>query len=208
MMADASNSNGTPRYKVGKVINRYSLDGMGRELEEYWVGDAKDSYSLRELAEYFNKEVLRSALAGTSQQRFSGDIETIYHALTDDDVSRGEQTRVRKTLERDSIDVEQLQNDFVTHQAIHTYLTKGRDVEKGTEAGDRIESAQQTINGLRGRLIAVVETVLSNLRDTDTLTLGSFDILVKINVHCTDCGTHKNLTELLSDGGCECEDGQ
>ena len=207
-MADASDPNGSPRYKVGKVIDRYSLDGMGQQLEEYWLDDGTDAYSLRELADYFNKEVLRSVLAGTSQQRFSGDLEAIYRALTDDDVSRGEQTRVRKTLERDSVDVDQLQNDFVTHQAIHTYLTKGRGVEKGTETGDRIESAKQAINGLRGRLVAVVETTLSNLRETDTITLGSVDVLVKINVHCTDCGTHKTLTALLNDGGCECESEQ
>jgi len=203
-MADSSDSDGTSRYKVGKVINRYSLDGMGRELEEYWVGDGGDSYSLRELAEHFNKELLRSALAGTAQHRFSGDTETIYRALTDEDVSRGEQTRVRKTLERGGVDVEQLQRDFVTHQAVYTYLTKGRGVEKRTEVGDRIESARQTINGLRGRLIAVVETTLSNLIETGTLTLGSFDIFVDINVHCTDCGVHKNLSDLLDDGGCEC----
>lgn len=203
-MADSSDSDGTSRYKIGKGIDRYSLNGMGRELEEYWVDDGRDSYSLRELAEYFNKEMLRSALAGTAQHRLSGDIETIYLALTDEDVSRGEQTHVQKTLERDGVDVEQLQRDFVTHQAVYTYLTKGRGVEKRTETGDRIESARQTINGLRGRLIAVVETTLSNLTETGTLTLGSFDIFVNIHVHCTDCGVHKNLSNLLDDGGCEC----
>ncbi|UHQ98988.1 hypothetical protein HYG81_24865 (plasmid) [Natrinema zhouii] len=204
-MADSPNSGGTSRYKVGKVMNRYSLGGTGQKLEEYWVGDDRESYSLRELAEYFNKELLRSALAKTAQQRLDGDIDTIYRTLRDEDVSRGEQVHVRKTLEHDGVDVEQLQRDFVTHQAIHTYLTKGRGVEKGSEAGDRIESARQTINGLRGRLVAVVETTLSNLRKTDIFTLGSFDIFVEINVLCTDCGSHKNISKLLNDGGCECD---
>ena len=207
-MEDTANSDGGSRYKVGKVIDRYSLDGMGTELESDWVGDSGESHSLRELADSFNKEVLRSALAGTEQQRFSGDLETIYHALTDEGVSRGERTRVQKTLERDGVDVEQVQQDFVTHQAIHTYLTKGRGVEKDVETGDPIETARETINRLRGRLIAVAETTLSNLANTGALTLGSFDVFVDVTVHCTECGTHTNLFELLSDGGCECDTDQ
>ena len=203
-MTDSSNENGAPRYKVGKVIERYSLDSMGSEREARWLGDGTDSHSLRELAAYFNEEVVRAAIAGTDRREVSSDIETLYHVLSGEDVSRAEQTRVRKELERDGIDVEQLEQDFVTHQAIHTYLTKGRAVQKETEPEDRLDNARQTINRLRSRLIAVSETTLDSLRQADAITLGSYDIFVEISVHCTDCGTHKNLFELLTDRGCDC----
>lgn len=205
-MADSPHTNDTPRYKVGKVIKRYSLDGMGEDLEARWIGDDVDSDSLRELAEYFNKELLRKTLTESERQQFSGEIETIYRLLTGDKISRGEQTRIRKVLERDGVDVEQLERDFVTHQAIHTYLTKGREIKKEDETGDRLESAHQTINRLRSRLIAVTETSLSNLQEVGLLTLGSFDVFVEMRVHCTDCGMHKNISELFADGGCECDD--
>jgi len=200
-----TDTDSTPRYKVGKVIQRYSLDEMAGELENRWIGAEREEHSLRELATYFNRELLRTVLAESDQQYRSGEVDTIYHSLTGDDVSRGEQTRIRKQLERAGIDIEQLQQDFVTHQAIHTFLTKGRAVEKETENEDPIKTASKTINRLRNRLIAVSETTLSRLSNADTITLGSFDILVDINVHCTDCGTHKPLSELLTDRGCECE---
>ncbi|MFD1588282.1 rod-determining factor RdfA [Halorientalis brevis] len=205
-MTDSSEERDAPRYKVGKVIERYSLDGMGSELEARWLGDGRDSHSLRELATYFNEEVVRSAIADTDRREVSGDVENLYQVLTDDDVSRAEQTRVRKELERDGIDVEQLEQDFVTHQAVHTYLTKGREVAKETEPEDRLDNARQTINRLRSRLIAVSETTLDSLRQAGAITLGSYDIFVEISVHCTDCGTHKNFFEVLTDRGCECSD--
>lgn len=203
VMTDSSNND--PRYKVGKVIERHSLDGMGHELESYWAGDAEISYSLRELADYFNRELLRSVLTDRTRQNISSDVETTYRLLTGDDVSRGDEIRVRKELERDGIDVEQLEQDFVTHQAIHTYLTKGRGVTREVETGDRIENARGTLDRLRSRLIAVTETTLTNLSETGPISLGSFDIFVDIHVHCADCGTHSSLSELLDDRGCDCE---
>jgi len=203
-MTRSSESDDTPRYKVGKVIERYSLDGLGDELEARWIGDRAGSASLRELAVYFNTQVLHSVLTESRLQQSSRDVETIYEVLTGNDVSRGERTRIEKTLERDGIDVDRLQQDFVSHQAIHTYLTNERGVQKPDEPTDQIESGRQTINRLRSRLVAVAETTLSSLRDTGRLSLGTFDILVEVNVHCTDCQTHKSISELLSDRGCEC----
>jgi hypothetical protein len=204
-MTTSVDANGGARYKVGKVIDQYSLTGMGDKLEARWTGDLPDSYSLRELAAYFNKEVLRVALADTDHQQFSGGIDHIYRLLTDDDVSSGDRTRIRNALERDGIDVEALTQDFVTHQAIHTYLTKGRNVQKEEETRNRVENTRGTINRLRSRLIAVSETTLTQLRESGKITLGDFDVLVDINVHCTDCETHRNLFELLTDRGCECD---
>lgn len=191
-----------PRYKVGKVIQRYGLDGLGAELEARWLGENDESASLRELATDFNKAVLRSVVADSRQ--FGGDIDHLYARLTGEDVSRGEQTRLRKRLERDGIDIEQVEADFVTHQAIHTYLTEGRNVRRDTEPDDPVASGRETIDRLRGRLVAVSETTLSTLRDGGAITLGSFDVLTEVTVHCTDCETHKPIRELLADRGCDC----
>lgn len=194
------------RYKVGKLIERYSLEGMARELETRWTGTDGDSESLRDLARYFNKELLRTALAETDQSDHGRDIETIYNKLTDDAVSRGERTRTEKRLAQLGVDVETLTEDFVTHQAIHTFLRNGRNVTKDTTNEDQLQTGRQTINRLQSRLVAVSETTLSRLRDAEIITLGSFKILVNITVQCTDCGTHMNISELLSNGGCDCKE--
>ncbi len=200
-----SESTDAPTYKVGKVIQRRSLHDMARELEKRWTGQKREAQSLRELATYFNKELLRSVLGESDQQYRRGEIDHIFEGLTRDNVSVGEQTRIRKQLERSGIDVESLQKDFVTHQAIHTYLTKGRDVTKDTGSADRVKQGSETINRLRSRLNAVTETTLTQLAENDAVTLGSCNVIVDVNVHCTDCGTTKSVSELLDDGGCDCE---
>lgn len=203
-MTESADSNTEPRFKVGEVMDRYSLAGIGDQLEARWTGDYPESYSLRELAAYFNKEVLRVALTDTDHQ-FSGGIDHIYRLLTDDDVSSGDRTRLRNTLERDGLDVDNVKQNFVTHQAIHTYLTNGRGVQKDDRTPNRVENARETINRLQSRLIAVSETTLTQLRKSGFISLGEFDVLVDISIHCADCETHKNVFELVAARGCECD---
>jgi len=122
-------------------------------------------------------------------------------------VSTGVWTQAETTLDRNGIDPRQLQQDFVSHQAIHTYLTKHRSVEhsaKRTES-DRTERADDTIQRLGSRLVAVAEKRLGSLRDTGAITLGTFSVLVDVRVVCEDCGTHADVRTLLASGGCDCE---
>ncbi|WP_336000400.1 rod-determining factor RdfA [Halorientalis halophila] len=192
-------------YKVGKVIERYDLTGMGERLERRWLGADGESHSLRELAEEFNLAVLRAALEERGERPLDGEVETTYRALADEDTSSGDRTQVRRALERDGIDVEQLERDFVTHQAIHTYLTKGRGVQKKNDGTDRVASIRETIQRLQSRLSAVTETSLTRLRDADVITLGEFEVLVTVDVVCRDCGAHRSIADLLDEQGCDCE---
>ncbi|WP_254533151.1 rod-determining factor RdfA [Natrinema gelatinilyticum] len=194
-----------PTYKAGKVIERYDLKGMGERLERRWLGVDGEAHSLRKLAEEFNLAVLEAALRASGDQPLTGEVETAYRALVDEDVSSGDRTQVRRTLERNGIDVDRLEGDFVTHQAIYTYLTKGRGVSKETGNADQVESARGTIKRLQSRLSAVTETSLSQLRDAGVIALGKFEVLITVDVVCTDCGAHRSVTELLDEQGCECD---
>lgn len=205
MTTGNADTNGTT-YKVGRVIERYDLTGMGERLERRWLGVDGESHSLRELAEEFNLDVLRAALEARGERPLDGEVETTYRALVGDDASSGDRTQVRRSLERDGVDVERLERDFVTHQAIHTYLTKGRDVQKETDDADRVSSVRETVQRLQSRLSAVTETSLSRLREAGVVTLGEFEVLVTVDVVCRDCGAHRSVTDLLDGQGCDCEE--
>ncbi|WP_254533259.1 rod-determining factor RdfA [Natrinema gelatinilyticum] len=198
-------SNTDRRYKVGKVIDSYALDGIAAELEERWLGDGRESQSLRRLAEYFNKRVTEAALNETGEQPTNGFVANTYQLLTDDDVSSGERTSVRRNLERKGVDVDQLERDFVTHQAVHTFLTKGRDVSKVTESADRADRIRDTIQRLKSRVSAVTRTSVNQLAAARAITIGDFNVLVDVTVVCQDCSAHKTIPELLSDDGCDCQ---
>jgi hypothetical protein len=63
-----------------------------------------------------------------------GEAANTYRLLTSDDVTSGERTKVERHLNRAGIDVEQLRSDLVSHQAVHTYLTKHRGVSLSSES--------------------------------------------------------------------------
>lgn len=157
--------------KVDRLIQQYELSDMSERLADSWTGDGGERRSLRELAEYFNRELLQAAMNEAGMTALDGEVENTYRLLTDDNVSTGVRTQAETTLERNDVDPDRLKQDFVSHQAIHTYLTKQRGV-KGPSSPtklDRLETTQDTIQRLTSRLVAVAEKRLRSLQKTALL---------------------------------------
>ena len=195
------------RSKVGRLIQEYEMDGVGQELEDRWLGRGYESQSLRSLADWFNERLLRAKIERGGGTPLDGEVANLYRLLSQDDVTAGMRVDAEAALERNDIDPETLQDEFVSHQAVHTYLTDFRGVskEQATTDTDRIEKARTTIQRLQSRLIAVIESNLTQLRNSGRLALGDFNVLVDVQVLCTDCGTSYPITDLLDNGGCECQ---
>jgi hypothetical protein len=188
---------------VLRLIEEYSLSGIGAELEQYWTTD-DGRRSLRELADYFNRHLLEASLDSGDIQHLDGEIANIYRLLTDDGISSADRTRVRRRLERDGVNVEELEKNFVTYQAIRTYLKEHRGAEYTPDETDPIERERTNVQRLRGRMAAVTEGSLDQLRNSDQLDLGDFRTLADIQVVCEDCNTQFDVVELLERGGCDC----
>ena len=98
---------------------------------------------------------------------------------------RGVRTDTRTRLEQNGVDVEQLERDFVTYQAIWSYPTEYRDAEyEGSMDEERLESAHNTIQRLASRTLSVTEDRLRTLRETGRLDLVEFDVLLDLQVPC------------------------
>ncbi|WP_411965901.1 rod-determining factor RdfA [Haloferax sp. YSMS24] len=202
-MTDNRGSN-RRQSKVERVIEEYGLDGFGDTMARRWTAP-EDSKSLRELADLMNQEVLDSAFREADVDVLEGEVENMYTLLTDDDTTEGMRVQAKTTLESKNIDVDQLLSDFVSHQAVYTYLTDVRSVSKESKSTDRVNSVIQSIQKLRGRLVAVIERSLTSLQNTQKLRLGDFDVLVDTQVFCRDCGTQYEVVQLLERGGCDCD---
>jgi hypothetical protein len=121
---------GRKSSKVARLIGEYGLgEEFGDELERRWTADGDERESLRDLADAFNRRLLESALTAAGASTVSGEASNLYRLLTGDDVSSGMRTEARARLERDGVDVDQLERDFVTYQAIRAHLTEYRDAE-------------------------------------------------------------------------------
>lgn len=195
-------------YKVGRVLEQYELNTLKNKLPSLWLGEATETEptSLRSLAKMINVALLNKAMEEAGKDPLEGEAENAYRLLTDDDVSAGIRTQQRNRLERIGVDTDKVKSDFVTHQAVYTYLTEGLGVSKKSGDGtDPVEKHRQRINRLRNRTVAVVENSLGDLVAKDHISLGSADVILDIQVYCDGCDAQFELSELLEDNSCNCQ---
>jgi hypothetical protein len=194
------------RSKVQRIINERGFEGFGDELERRWTAEGDSRASLRELADEFNRRVLADEAETADVQFLEGELENFYEKLTGNDVNPETQVTVERRLNREGIDTDELTNDFVTHQAIHTYLTTYRDASMVTpDPESKITDGRNTINRLQTRLSNVVSNTLQMLKNANAIVVGDADIFVSVTVTCNDCGAQKEVNALLNEGGCNCE---
>lgn len=194
---------GRPRSKVARVIDAYDLAGMGESLEAEWTGANGSRTSLRDLADEFNRAVLESAVRAAGSTPTEYDIAATYEILTGDDVSDADVHRKERELERDGVSVEELRKDFVTHQAIHSYLTEYREAELGDRSIDPDEKIE-TLERLEGRTAAVAESTLDALVDAGVVSERDYELFVDVRTVCAECGDDYPLVDLIDSGGCSC----
>jgi len=192
------------RSKVARLIDEYDLDGLGEGMARRWTAE-DDRWSLRDLADHFNQAILEAAMEAEGAQLLDGEAENTYRLLTNEDVGEADKTRVRRRLEREGIEVDDLLDDFVSYQAIRTFLTKHQGAEYTPDETDPLERETENVQQLRGRVDTVTAGKLEQLRDSGDLALGEFRTLVDVRVICEDCNAQYDVVELLERGGCNCE---
>lgn len=202
-MADREGSSG--QYKVTRLIDKYDLEGIEAALVEKWTAKGADRLSLRELADYFNEQILDETLTAADRQVLEGERENLYRLLVGDDVSEAERTRTRRQLEQDGIDVDELLEDFVSYQAVRTYLQEERGVEYSGPDEDPLDREAVAIQKFRGKLESVTASKLEQLQKSGRITAGTTQVYVEVSVLCEDCGEQYPVTEFLDRKGCSCE---
>ena len=195
----------SPTTKVARLITQHGFGELGAELERRWVGQDSERDSLRTLADVFNQRLLEHAMNDAGINSLNGEVENIYELLTDDSVTSGTRTETVTRLRQHGIDVDRLTSDFVTYQAIRTYLMEVRGVKHTRNKTDPIESATSSFDRLMGRTTAVVERKLQSLASSETLILGSFRVRTTVSVYCEDCENQYDVTTLLTREGCDCK---
>lgn len=200
----STEESGGRRLKLVRLIDEYDLGGIGAELEQQWTADPEQRSSLRELADYVNRELLEAAVRDADAQPLSGEIDALYGVLGDGG-SDAERTRVRRRLQREGVDVERLERDFVTYQAVRAYLRDHRGAEYQGTGSSNTETDVESVRRLRGRTSAVLESKVEKLRSSEDVSIGEYRTIVTTSVVCEQCGGRYEFAELVDRGGCDCE---
>ncbi len=190
--------------KIERVVGAYGLDGMEEDLAKRWTAEGEAGRSTRELADYFNRAVLETAMREAGMRPLDGEVANTYRLLTDEEVSAGAETQTRRTLEREGVEVDAVLGDFVSHQTVYVHLTEHVGVEYEEVEPDPVESVRETVGRLRSRTEAVTESSVERLRDAGHVEIGGADALVDLRVRCTNCGTTHDVDDLLAGEGCGC----
>lgn len=195
-----------PNSKVARIIRKYDLDGVGDRLESAWTGENGDRTSLRDLADQFNRAVLDAAIREASGPVSEIDVESAYRTLTDDNISKADQRRKRRDLDVMGVDIEAVESNFVTHQAVYNYLTDYRGAELPDQSEGVAQRKAQTIERIQGRASAVTESAIESLTSSGEVADHEYDVVVDIRVICSDCGSDYPAGDLLRNGGCDCHE--
>jgi len=205
-LTDTDLRSGGRQTKVARLIEEFDLEPIGDEMEQRWTSDGDDRMSLRKLADYFNVCLLKRALARSTRNPFPSEPETIYRLLTDESQSTGDRLGCQRRLERAGVDVDALLDNFVSYQAIRSYLQKEREVQHQPNQRDRIQVESENIQRLRGRVVSVTGDKLDSLSEAGHIVLGDFRVIADIQIFCEECGTQSHANDVLKSGGCACQD--
>lgn len=188
--------------KVGESLAAYDLEPLSADLRRRWGG--ADGESVRDLAQFVNERILERALDGAGVDYLDAETATIYRLVTGDGVTSGARVEKRRQLARDGVDVEGLDDDFVSHQTVYRHLTDCLDAQYERPADDPTAAALEQIRALQNRTVRVTEDRVDRLRRGGHLEGGAYSVIVDLTVTCERCGDHHEVGALLESGGCAC----
>lgn len=113
-------------------------------------------------------------------------------------------TQARCRLEHAGVDVDEFDTDFVSCQAVYTYLTTVRRVSYTAKNSDPVATEAMNIRRLTCRMTTMTNGKLTHLRDADHITFGEFEVLLDRRVLCEDCGAQYQVSDLLKRKTCVC----
>ena len=172
-------------------------DRLQRRREE-------EESSLRELEEYVNKQILRSAMRDNGMSTLDVEVTSYYELLTDDNVNDISYKETRRELENNGVDVDRLVSNFVSYQTVRTHLNECLDISTSKEYTPDIAKDRDRFIGLKQRVEDVVERALNRLHKHDALHIPEPEVNTSIRVRCGKCGDVYDVFQFLDEEACSC----
>lgn len=196
----------TKRCKVGRVIDRYEIepyhaefDDIDRELLALWKGEGDlKPRGYRSLAEWFNKQLMRSAYDAKERMVLGTQLDEEFATLTgDDDIARGE---LFDKLEQDGVDGTQLYEDMISFSTLRRHLTDCLGGEKERREAET-DWEENSVEIASERLVEKVESALTSYETKGDIEGASrAEVAAQIYLSCPECATRRTLTEALRCG--------
>ncbi|MFC4440125.1 MULTISPECIES: rod-determining factor RdfA [Natrialbaceae] len=187
--------------KIDRISRKWNLENLDDRLLERRNAGA----SLRELETYYNQQILDAAMRDSGVEMLDGEVENLYHLLTDAETSAGTKVDVQSRLERNGLDPDTILSDFVSYQTVRTHLRDCLGIETHRNTEFDITDAKNTVFKLLSRTEAITERTIDRLRSAGHLSISEPEVTLSLRIACTKCGEEYQFTRLLDRGNCSCE---
>lgn len=212
MMGNSADRTQGCSCKIGRNIDRYGLEELNEELQQRRY---EDEASLRDLADYINRRILSAVLSESdidlmdaAYGAVSSDeaLAAVYETLASDEASPDREAYVRKRLEQNDIEINEIESHWVTHPTVRAHLNDCLDIETDRPTRITTESAQDTIEWARTRCNQIVTQTISRLVSSGALSISDYDVSVVVQISCSNCENTYRPIELLERESCDCYD--
>jgi hypothetical protein len=131
------------------------------------------------------------------------DPATVYAALmSDSGLPAQRQDSIRETL-AGRLDLERLQTDFVSHETVRKHLKNHLGIDTSRGGFESQEELREALETYQRQYRDAVEGALQRAARAGLLDGTEFRIY-QTRVECVDCSRTVRLSELIENGGCEC----
>lgn len=186
--------------KVGRLRAEYDLPALDERIRRR---RQEEEESLRDLASFVNTRALEKVIESADLD-IVGDPQSVYRALTSEDVQPERTVRIRNTLIDANIDLESLTTDFVSYQTIRTHLNDCLNIDTSRSGVETVGEARSLVEWTRSRDERVIDAALRRLGRNGELSAGDISVTTTVVVTCGDCGVTKPVEEFLEHNGCDC----
>lgn len=199
---------GSACCKVTSTARDYDVSDAVSEL----TTRRREGDSLRELATYFNTRVTERALeeadihSGQSvHAALIGEelASTVYQILRTNDGSDIRRAELRARLREEGVDVDALENAFVSHVTVRTHLQECVNVQPKETAAD-FEKTVNTVRWAHTRAENIIQNTLDSAVSAGEIETGGLETEVLVRATCEHCGDTFYLEELLDERRCSC----
>lgn len=169
--------------KVCRVLDERGMGRYEHRLVDHWQADRPQRKGYRQLATWLNVLMLRREMDRAGLSTLGDEAASKYDRLSADDSAVA--AEVSDGLRNSGIDVEALQNDFVSYGVVRTHLKEclGEDHEPTTSnwESDAIEIAQSHAEQ------KATEAVRALVNKDKLESGGDVSVHVSVEVECDAC---------------------
>jgi hypothetical protein len=171
--------------KICRVLEERGMERYENRLVEQWSADRGQRKGYRQLATWLNVLMLRREMDRAGLSTLGDEAASKYKRLTGDDGTVV--AEVRDVLRNSGIDVDALENDFVSYGVIRTHLIDCLGEEHETESTDWEPEAIEIARSNAEKKAREAVHTLVNKAKLDVG--GDVRVSASIELECDECHT-------------------